>query len=69
MEFLSLYWWRLLASVVIAYLIGSFSFAVMFSKMSKEGKDVREMGSGNAGFTNVTDAGGIYDYNGALKAK
>ncbi|MBR2724394.1 MAG: glycerol-3-phosphate acyltransferase, partial [Ruminococcus sp.] len=49
MEFLSLYWWRILASVVIAYLIGSFSFAVIFSKHSKEGKDVREMGSGNAG--------------------
>lgn len=53
MEFLSLYWWRILASVVVAYLIGSFSFAVIFSKHSKEGKDVREMGSGNAGFTNV----------------
>lgn len=53
MEFLSLYWWRILASVVIAYLIGSFNFAVVISKRSKEGKDVREMGSGNAGFTNV----------------
>lgn len=59
MEFLSLYWWRLLASVVVAYLIGSFSFAVMFSKMSKEGKDVREMGSGNAGFTNVLRTVGV----------
>ena len=59
MEFFSLYWWRLLASVIIAYLIGSFSFAVMFSKMSKEGKDVREMGSGNAGFTNVLRTVGV----------
>ena len=59
MEFIQLYWWRLLASIIIAYLIGSFSFAVMFSKMSKEGKDVREMGSGNAGFTNVLRTVGV----------
>ena len=59
MEFLSLYWWRLLASIVISYLIGSFSFAVIFSKLSKEGKDVREMGSGNAGFTNVLRTVGV----------
>ena len=59
MEFLTLYWWRLLASIVVSYLIGSFSFAVIFSKMSKEGKDVREMGSGNAGFTNVLRTVGV----------
>jgi len=59
MEFFELYWWRILASVVIAYLIGSFSFAVIFSKHSKEGKDVREMGSGNAGFTNVLRTVGV----------
>ncbi|MBR3971867.1 MAG: glycerol-3-phosphate 1-O-acyltransferase PlsY [Ruminococcus sp.] len=59
MDFLSLYWWRLLVSLVVSYLIGSFSFAVIFSKHSKEGKDVREMGSGNAGFTNVLRTVGV----------
>ena len=59
MEFLSVYWWRLAASLVISYLLGSFSFAVIFSKLSKQGKDVREMGSGNAGFTNVLRTVGV----------
>ncbi len=59
MEFLSIYWWRLAVSLVISYLLGSFSFAVIFSKLSKEHKDVREMGSGNAGFTNVLRTVGV----------
>ena len=37
---------------VIAYLIGSISFSVIFSK-KMAGFDVREKGSGNAGSTNV----------------
>ena len=37
---------------IIGYLLGSISFAVIFSKLFT-GKDVREQGSGNAGMTNV----------------
>ncbi len=37
---------------VISYLLGSISFAVIFSKLFAK-KDVRESGSGNAGMTNV----------------
>ncbi len=59
MEFLSIYWWRLIVSMVFSYLLGSFSFAVIFSKLSKDHKDVREMGSGNAGFTNVLRTVGV----------
>lgn len=41
-----------LVTVVAAYLIGSISFAVIFAKAFMK-KDVRELGSGNAGTTNV----------------
>lgn len=41
-----------LVTVIAAYLIGSISFAVIFSKGFLK-KDVRELGSGNAGTTNV----------------
>lgn len=39
-------------SAVIAYLLGSISFSIIFSK-KMAGFDVREKGSGNAGSTNV----------------
>lgn len=58
MLFITLYWWRILACAIISYLLGSFSFAVIFTKLSSN-KDVREMGSGNAGFTNVLRSVGV----------
>lgn len=58
MEFLTIYWWRLLLVAVISYLLGSFSFAIIFTKLSKN-QDVRTMGSGNAGFTNVLRSVGV----------
>ena len=42
---------------IIGYLLGSISFAVIFSKLFT-GKDVREQGSGNAGMTNVMRTSG-----------
>lgn len=47
-----------LGAVVTAYLLGSINFAVIFSKIFIK-KDVRELGSGNAGMTNVMRAVGI----------
>lgn len=44
-------------TAVAAYLLGSISFAVIFSKIFSH-KDVREVGSGNAGTTNVFRTGG-----------
>ncbi len=41
-----------LITVIAAYLIGSISFAVIFAKSFLK-KDVRQLGSGNAGATNV----------------
>ena len=45
-------------TVIAAYLIGSINFAVIFSAIFMK-KDVRELGSGNAGTTNVMRNGGF----------
>lgn len=45
-------------TVILAYLLGSISFAVILSKLFLK-KDVRELGSGNAGTTNVMRTGGF----------
>lgn len=47
-----------LAAVVIAYLLGSINFAVIFANAFLK-KDVRELGSGNAGTTNVMRTAGF----------
>ena len=54
LSFLSANWYLVLIAVVIAYLLGSVNTAVIVTKIFTKGKeDIREMGSGNAGFTNV----------------
>lgn len=45
-------------TVIAAYLLGSINFAVVFSNLFLK-KDVREMGSGNAGTTNVMRSAGF----------
>lgn len=57
-EFLSLCWWRILLSVVFAYLLGSVNFSVTYTKLVKK-QDIRTMGSGNAGFTNMLRCVGV----------
>ena len=47
-----------IAVVILAYLLGSINFAVIFSKAFTK-KDVREVGSGNAGTTNVMRSAGF----------
>ena len=46
-----------LLSCLVAYLLGSISFAVVFSRLFSH-KDVRDFGSGNAGMTNVMRVSG-----------
>ena len=47
-------WYLYLITAVIAYLIGSINPAVIVTRIATKGKsDIRDMGSGNAGFTNV----------------
>ena len=54
LEIFSTNWYLLLIAAGIAYLIGSINPAVIVTKIVTKGKvDIREMGSGNAGFTNV----------------
>ena len=54
LTFLADNWWRIITTAVIAYLLGSINTAVIVTKIVTGGKkDIREMGSGNAGFTNV----------------
>ena len=47
-----------IVTIIAAYLIGSINFAVIFAKAFMK-KDVRELGSGNAGATNVMRNAGI----------
>lgn len=51
-DMITTYGLPVLISAVIAYLLGSISFAIPVTRMFI-GKDIRDMGSGNAGFTNV----------------
>ena len=51
---LPIYWWVFLGTAVIAYLLGSINPAVIVTRVwTKVKKDIRDMGSGNAGFTNL----------------
>lgn len=52
-----LYFW-LIVSAVVAYLLGSINFAVIFANAFLK-KDVRSLGSGNAGTTNVMRTAGF----------
>ena len=45
-------------AVIVAYLIGSISFSIIFTELFDK-KDIREMGSGNAGMTNVLRSAGM----------
>jgi len=47
-----MYIWISIAFLLLAYLMGSFSSAVWLGRLMR-GVDVREMGSGNAGFANT----------------
>ena len=39
--------------IIVAYLIGSINFSIIFTKNNKNKKNIKEVGSGNAGATNA----------------
>ncbi|MEE0264827.1 MAG: glycerol-3-phosphate 1-O-acyltransferase PlsY [Acutalibacteraceae bacterium] len=51
--FISTGWLQILITAFIGYLLGSINFAIIITKIVDKKNDIREMGSGNAGFTNV----------------
>lgn len=51
-------WLLCVAAVIAAYLLGSINFAVIFANAFLK-KDVRKLGSGNAGTTNVMRTAGL----------
>lgn len=51
-EVVAAYWPWLLLIAGISYLLGSFNFAILVTRVLAH-KDIRDMGSGNAGMTNV----------------
>lgn len=47
-------WFYVLLAFAVAYLLGSINTAILVTRVVTKGKeDIRDMGSGNAGFTNV----------------
>lgn len=52
-EFFRLYAIPGLLAAVIGYLLGSISFSIIITRFFERKADIRTMGSGNAGFTNV----------------
>lgn len=51
--FLGANWYRFLGAAIIAYLLGSINFSIVITNFIMKKEDIRSMGSGNAGFTNV----------------
>lgn len=59
LEFFNSHWLQILIIIIISYLIGCLNFSIIISGMLGEKKDIRNMGSGNAGFTNMLRSVGI----------
>lgn len=56
--FLANSWLSLLLTVIAAYLLGSINWAIIFTRLFSH-KDIRSVGSGNAGATNVLRSQGV----------
>lgn len=52
-DFCRTYGLQIVAAAVLGYLLGSVSFSIIITRKFEQKADIRSMGSGNAGFTNV----------------
>lgn len=52
-------WLPAVISAAISYLLGSISFSIIFTRMFNNNTDIRTLGSGNAGLTNVLRSVGV----------
>lgn len=52
-------WFQIAMVGALGYLIGSISFSILLTRYFKNKADIRDMGSGNAGFTNVLRSVGV----------
>lgn len=59
LEILSYYWLPILFVMIGSYLIGGINASILVTKIFNPGHDIRDVGSGNAGFTNVLRTQGI----------
>lgn len=57
--YLQNYWWCIILLAIFSYILGSINFAVLFTRIVKK-QDIRTLGSGNAGFTNVLRCVGVF---------
>ena len=58
LSFIANSWLALILTAVVAYLLGSTNWAIINTRLFAH-KDIRQMGSGNAGATNVLRSQGI----------
>lgn len=59
LEILSYYWLPIVFVAIGSYLIGGINASILVTKAFNPGHDIRDVGSGNAGFTNVLRTQGI----------
>lgn len=52
-EFITKFWIEILTVALISYLLGSVNFSIIVTRKIQKEVDIRNVGSGNAGFTNV----------------
>ena len=52
-DFILANWLQFLLVAAVSYILGSVCFSIIFTNFFKKGEDIRNLGSKNAGFTNV----------------
>lgn len=52
-DFVTHYWVQTILVALIGYILGSVNFSIIVTRRLNNNADIRDMGSGNAGFTNV----------------